>query len=171
MQADSLPAEPPGKPKNTGVGSLSLLQWLFPTQESNGGLLHCRQILYQLNYQGSPFTNEEIRILGGEAVSLMKRAREWLVMGSVRPQFSSVEFSRSVVSDSVTPWIAALQASLSITNSRSLPKLMSMEWSCMDVRVGVWRKLSTEDLMLLNCGVGEDSWESLGLQEYPTSPS
>ena len=34
----------------------------------------------------------------------------------------------------------------------------------MDVRVGLWRKLSAEDLMLLNCGVGEDSWESLGLQ-------
>ena len=32
-------------------------------------------------------------------------------------------------------------------------------------------KLSTEELMLLNCGIGEDSWESLGLQEYPSSPS
>ena len=40
----------------------------------------------------------------------------------------------------------------------------------MDVRVGLWRKLSTEELMLLNCGVGEDSWESLGLQGNPTSP-
>ena len=41
----------------------------------------------------------------------------------------------------------------------------------MDVRVGLWRKLSTEELMLLNYGVGEDSWESLGLQGDPTSPS
>ena len=40
----------------------------------------------------------------------------------------------------------------------------------MDVRVGLWRKLSSEELMLLNCGVGEDSWESLGLQGDPTSP-
>ena len=40
----------------------------------------------------------------------------------------------------------------------------------MDVRVGLWRKLSTEELMLLNCGVGEDSWESLGLRGDPTSP-
>ena len=54
LQADSLPAESPGKPKNTGVGSLSLLQQIFPTQELNWGLLHCRQILYQLRYQGSP---------------------------------------------------------------------------------------------------------------------
>ena len=44
------------------------------------------------------------------------------------------------------------------------------QWSCMDVRVGLWRKLSAEELMLLNCGVGEDSWESLGLQGDPTSP-
>ena len=35
---------------------------------------------------------------------------------------------------------------------------------CIDVRVGLWRKLNTEELMLSNCGVGEDSWESLGLQ-------
>ena len=35
----------------------------------------------------------------------------------------------------------------------------------MDVRVGLWRKLSVEELMLLNYVVGEDSWESLGLQE------
>ena len=54
LQAVSLPAEPPGKPKNIGVASLSLLQGIFPTQESNWGLLHCRQILYQLSHQGSP---------------------------------------------------------------------------------------------------------------------
>ena len=51
LQADSLPAEPPGKPKNTGMGSLSLLQQIFPTQESNWGFLCCRWILYQLRYQ------------------------------------------------------------------------------------------------------------------------
>ena len=54
LQADSLPAKPQGKPKNTGVGSLSLLQRIIPTQELNQGLLHCRWILYQLSYQGSP---------------------------------------------------------------------------------------------------------------------
>ena len=47
LQADSLPAELREKPKNTGVGSLSLLQQLFPIQELNRGLLHCRRILYQ----------------------------------------------------------------------------------------------------------------------------
>ena len=54
LQVDSLPAEPQGKPKNTGVGSLSLRQQIFPTKESNLGLLRCRWILYQLSYEGSP---------------------------------------------------------------------------------------------------------------------
>ena len=90
LQADSLPSEPPGNPKNTvaypfsrgsswlrnwtrvscladgfftnwaireaqtGVGSHSLLQGIFPTQGMNSGLLHCRQILYCLNHQKSP---------------------------------------------------------------------------------------------------------------------
>ena len=54
FQVDYLPSEPPGKPKTTGVGSLSLLQRIFPTQESNRALLYCRQVLYQLSYQGSP---------------------------------------------------------------------------------------------------------------------
>ena len=53
LQGDSLSADPPGKPKNIGVGSLSLLQWIFPTQGSNPGLPHCRGILYQLIHQGS----------------------------------------------------------------------------------------------------------------------
>ena len=52
LQVDSLPSEPPGKTKNIGVGSLSLLQGIFPTQESSWGLLRCRWILYQLSYQG-----------------------------------------------------------------------------------------------------------------------
>ena len=53
LQVDSLPAELQGKPKNTGVGSLSLLQWIFLTQQSNQDLLHCRLILYQLSYEES----------------------------------------------------------------------------------------------------------------------
>ena len=53
LQADSLPSEPLGKPKNTRIGSLSLFWGIFPSQELNQGLLHCSQILYQLSYQGS----------------------------------------------------------------------------------------------------------------------
>ena len=46
------PWNSPGR--NTGVGSLSLLQGIFPTQGSNPGLLYCRRILYQLSHHGSP---------------------------------------------------------------------------------------------------------------------
>ena len=45
-----------------------------------------------------------------------------------------------------------------------LVKAMFFQWLCMDVRIGLWWRLSAEELMLLSCGVGEDSWESLGLQ-------
>ena len=57
------PYDSPGK--NTGVGCHFLLQGIFSTQGLNSGLLHCRQILYHLSYQGSPYvlrwrkTNEE----------------------------------------------------------------------------------------------------------------
>ena len=51
MATAGLSRDSPGQ--NTGVGSLSLLQGIFPTQGSNGGLLHCRRILYQLSYQES----------------------------------------------------------------------------------------------------------------------
>ena len=73
FQAGFLPTEPSGSPvkvkvkvtqscptpcnspgQNTGVGSLSLLHRIFPTQGSNPGLLHCRQILYPLSHKGSP---------------------------------------------------------------------------------------------------------------------
>ena len=45
------PWNSPGQ--NTGLGSQSLIQWIFPKQKLNWGLLHCRRILYQLGYEGS----------------------------------------------------------------------------------------------------------------------
>ena len=57
------------------------------------------------------------------------------------------------------------------TEVRLVKDIWFFQWSCMDVRVGLYRKLSAGELMLLNCGVGEDSRESLGLQGDPTSPS
>ena len=56
LQMDSLPSETPGKPMNTGVGSLSILQGIFPIQGLNPDFpaFHCRQILYCLSQQGSP---------------------------------------------------------------------------------------------------------------------
>ena len=54
------PWNSPGQ--NTGVGSLSLLQGIFPTQGSNPGLPHCKWILYQLSHKGSPRILEWIPI-------------------------------------------------------------------------------------------------------------
>ena len=54
LQVDSLLSELPKKPMNTGVGSLSLLQRIFPTQELNWSFLHCRQMLYQSSHQRNP---------------------------------------------------------------------------------------------------------------------
>ena len=93
------PWNSPGK--NTGVGCHSLLQGIFLTQGSNLGLLHCRQILYRLRHYYT-----------------------WAEVISV--QFSSFQ-SLSHVRLFATPWIAAHQASLSITYSQSSPKLTSIE--------------------------------------------
>ena len=60
--------------QNSGVGSLSLLQGIFPTQGLNPGLPHCRQFLYQLSHKGSP------RILEWEAYPFSRgssRPRNW----------------------------------------------------------------------------------------------
>ena len=48
--------------QNTGVGSLSLLQGIFPTQGLTSGLPHCRRILYQLSHQGSPYIMKNARL-------------------------------------------------------------------------------------------------------------
>ena len=54
LQVDPLFCEPPGKPVNTGVASLSLLKEFFVTQDLNRILPHCTWILYQLSYHGNP---------------------------------------------------------------------------------------------------------------------
>ena len=83
--------------KNTDVGCHALLQGIFPTQGLNPGLLHCRWIIYHLSH---------------------REAQNW--------RFSSVQ-SHSCVWLFATPWIAARQASLSITNSQSPPKPLPIE--------------------------------------------
>ena len=82
LQADSLPSEPARKLKNTGVGSLSLVQRNFLTQESNWGLLHCRQILYQLSYQGSPLMVWQMacNLVEGRAAPLAALERQSEIM-------------------------------------------------------------------------------------------
>ena len=98
LPADSLPAEPRGKPKKTGVGSLSLLQGIFPIQESNWGLLHCRKILYQLSYENTIKKLHSVR-QGQKIVTHVTGKRLKFLMY----HFSSVQFNRSVVSNSLRP--------------------------------------------------------------------
>ena len=74
---------------------------------------------------------------------------------------------------SIVKWVITLRlyCMVNVANIDILEIVNSFfQWSCMDVRVGLWRKLSAKEWMLLNCGVWEDSWESLGLQGDPTSP-
>ena len=66
---DPMDCSPPGSflcgdspDKNTEVGCHSLLQGIFPTQGSNPGFLHCRQMLYHRNHQGSPFPSPSLLI-------------------------------------------------------------------------------------------------------------
>ena len=66
------PWNSPGQ--NTGVGSLSLLQGIFPTQGSNPGLPHCRQILYELSYQGrKAIWSQTFNLLGANIIFFFKR--------------------------------------------------------------------------------------------------
>ena len=99
LQVDSLPAEPQGKPKNTRVGSLSLLQWIFLTQESNQGLLHCRWILYQLSYQGSLFSS--VSQSCPTLCDPMNRSTPGLPVHHQLPEFTQTHVHR--VSDAIQP--------------------------------------------------------------------
>ena len=83
---DSTYCSPPGSSvhgdspgKNTGVGSLSLLQGNFPTQESNQGLLHYRRILYRLIYQGSPHLVVPITVLKIKSFNICYLLRHFLI--------------------------------------------------------------------------------------------
>ena len=96
------PLDSPGK--NTGVGYHFLLQGIFQTQGSNPGFPYYRQILYRLSHEGSPLSH----------------------LGSPKEKISSLQ-SLSRVQLFATPWTTACQASLSITNSWSLLKLMFIE--------------------------------------------
>ena len=87
-----------------------------PGDLPNPGALHCRQTVYHLSHQGSP--KETVSIIVNMDTIYSR------ILHSV--QFSSVQ-SLSHVLLFATSWIAACQASLSITSSWSLPKLMSIE--------------------------------------------
>ena len=64
--------------KNTAMSCHFLLQWIFLTQGSNPGLLYCRQILYQLSHQGSPYLRQyllNLVLILYQAVSISKYSK------------------------------------------------------------------------------------------------
>ena len=84
LQRDSLPAELQVKAKNTEVGSLSVLQLIFLTKESNWGLLHYRQILYQLSYQGSLYS-VKVPIILEKEMETHSSILAWRIPGTEEP--------------------------------------------------------------------------------------
>ena len=93
LQVDFLLSEPPRKPKNTGVGSPSFLQGIFPTQESNRDLPHCRQILYQLSHKRSPRTLEWVAYPFSRGSSW---PRDWTGVSCISGRFFSSWATREV---------------------------------------------------------------------------
>ena len=100
LQVDSLPVEPQGKPRNTRVGSLSLFQGIFLTQESNWGLLHYRHILYQLSQllQGSN-SWLDFTLFSAKSITKQYTVTIWIYLKSKVP----CVLSHSVTSDSLQP--------------------------------------------------------------------
>ena len=106
--------------QNTGMGSLSLLQGIFPTQGSNSGLLHCRRILYQLGHKGSP------RILDWVDYPFSSRSpepRNWTGVSCTTGRFFTNWTIREAPSPSETP-INANVDKLDVTPRNAYPDLI-----------------------------------------------
>ena len=86
LQAGSLPAEPAGRLRNTGVIGLPLLQRIFPTEELNRGLLLCKQILYQLSYQG---WGVDLHYCDAELFAL-ERNQDHFVISEIAPKYCTL---------------------------------------------------------------------------------
>ena len=101
LQADSLPSEPLGKPMNTGVGSLSLLQGIFLTQELNCGLLHCKASLVAQRLKRLPPMREtQVQSLGQEdplekEMAIHSSILAWRILWMEKPSRLQVTGSQS----------------------------------------------------------------------------
>ena len=149
--------------QNSGVGNVSLFQGIFQTQGSNPDIPNCRQSLYQLSHKGNP------RILKWVAYPNSSRyswPRNWTGVSCIAGGFFTnwaIREKRIVKSRDITllTKVHLVKTMFCFVFFRSHVCMWEL-----DHKEG-W----TEKLMLWNCGVGEDSWESLGLQGDPTSPS
>ena len=128
---DFMDGSPPGSSvygdspgKNTGVGCHALLQGIFMTQGLNPGLPHCRLILYHLSHQGNP-----------------------CVYGYIYNGILLLLFSRSVVSDSETPWTVACPAPLSM----GILQAGILEWVAMPSSRGSSRPRDRTCIFYISC--------------------
>ena len=136
------PWNSPGQ--NTGVGSLSLLQEIFPTQGLNPGLMHCRQILYQLSHKGSP------------------RMLEWVAYPfSSRSSWPRNQTGVSYIAGEFFNW-ATTEALRKMSEDQILPCLWEVLWSCLHFRgISVGSVLSTDcrRVRVIRKPLSEPRWE------------
>ena len=120
------PCSSPGQ--NTGVGSLSLLQGIFPTQGSNTGLPYCRQILYQLNHKGSPSILEWVAYFFSSGSSRPRNLMgvSCITRGSLPTELSEI----MIITILTSPWILQLCLFLNFLFLKSNHEIWVL--SCLD---------------------------------------
>ena len=109
------PWNSPGQ--NTGVGNLSLLQAILPTQGSNPGLLHCGRILYQLTHQGSPLGCVSRTIFSSVVASHSS------FLGEVSPQLPEI-----IIIVHVLPFTLLKDSGVSFSFSSVSPPPKTVDW-------------------------------------------
>ena len=118
--------------QNTGVGSCSLLQGIFPTQGSNLGLLHCRQSLYQLNLKGSPGILEWVAY---PFSSRSSRPRNWTRVSSIAGGFfTNWAIREAIITVTAVYWMPDMcQPSCILTscNSPNKPSKWTLSPRCL----------------------------------------
>ena len=134
--------------QNTGVGTRSLLQGIFLTQELNQSLLHCRWVLYQLNYQGSPI------ISGTEP-----KQREWpyyvFTWDIIARSHPSILVIKSVNGDWISPVLEELSGLMvPVYRQLSLCKMINRCLNCHLLISGSFSKILLEFLTNSLIGLG-----------------
>ena len=127
------PWNSPGQ--NTRVGSLSLFQGIFPTQESNPGLPHCRRILYQLSHQENPTILEWVAYPFSRGSSwLQNQTRVSCIAGGFFTKWAIREAgkcSSNIISCDCLMWtrLSLLPKFQSLVLLTITPELLTSKWS------------------------------------------
>ena len=169
----------------TPAGCHAILQEIFTTQGSNPGLVHCRQIIYHLSHQGSPRILEWVAYPFTRGSSWSRnRTSVFCIAGGFFTSWATKEAQSFLFP---TKWKdiwhlleEESRACQTWANKHCWCKFLcpthgeskQRERSEFGAETGLLQALlSDAELVLSNCGAGEDSWESLGLQGDQTSPS